>query len=278
MCMNPEFLREGSALSDFLHPDRIVIGEIDKKSGDVLEDLYGEIDAPIMRTGLRTAEMIKYASNAFLAAKISFINEVGNLCKKMGIDVYEVARGMGYDKRISPYFLNAGCGYGGSCFPKDVSALYSLFKIENVKSNILEAVQKTNASQKKRIIEILEGKMNVQGKKIAILGLAFKEGSDDIRDSVAVDVIADLARMKAQIFAYDPMAVKNMKKLFPNITYCETISEALENADACLVLTAWKEFSDLTDEDFLPMHSRIIIEGRRILDRAQVSSFEGVCW
>ncbi len=277
MCMNPEFLREGSALQDFLNPDRIVVGEFDKKSGDVLEKLYSDFNAPMIRTSLATAEMIKYASNAFLATKISFINDIGNLCKKIGIDVNEVARGMGYDKRISPFFLDAGCGYGGSCFPKDVSALQSLFARENVRSYVIDAVQKTNAEQKRKIVAMLASKMDLAGKKIAILGLSFKSNSDDVRDSVAIDVIRDLLRHNAHVFAYDPLASENMKKIFPAINYV-SITQALENADACLILTACSEFSDLTDEDFSSMKGKIIIEGRRILDRALVSSFEGVCW
>lgn len=278
LAMSPEFLREGFAVQDFLSPDRIVIGELDKRSGDALEKLYTDFNAPIMRTSLKTAEMIKYASNAFLATKVTFINELGNLCKKLGIDVYEVARGMGYDKRISPHFLNAGCGFGGSCFPKDVSALVSLFKKEHENSDVLDAVLKSNTAQKKKIVEILKNKIDPAGKKIAVLGLAFKENTDDVRDSVAIDVIKELKKHSANVYAYDPMANGNMKKIFPDITYADTPAEALKDADACLIMAAWGEFAELADSDFAVMNNKIIIEGRKILDRTQVSGIEGVCW
>ncbi len=278
LAMSPEFLREGFALQDFLSPDRIIIGEFDVESGSVLERLYSDFNAPIMRTSLKAAEMIKYASNAFLATKITFINELGNLCKKLGIDIYEVARGMGYDRRISPYFLQAGCGFGGSCFPKDVSVLASLFGGENVKSLLLDAVLQANAGQKKKVVELLRSKTDLPGKKIAVLGLAFKENTDDVRDSVAIGVIKELQKLGANVYAYDPLANGNMKKIFPDVHYASSASEALKDADACLVLTAWPEFSELTDGDFAAMCDKIIIEGRRILDKTQVSSFEGICW
>ncbi len=278
IAMNPEFLREGFALHDFMNPDRIVIGEFDKRSGDVIENLYADFGAPVMRTSLKTAAMIKYASNAFLATKVTFINELGNLCKKLGIDIYEVARGMGYDKRISPYFLNAGCGFGGSCFPKDISALTSLFREKNEPSYVLDAVMKANEIQKRKIIEILKTKINPAGKKIALLGLAFKENTGDVRDSIAIDTIRELRQLNAIIYAYDPLANENMKKIFPTVKYVSSIKEALEGADACLILTAWEEFSELADSDFSSMKNKIIIEGRCILDKAQVSGSEGVCW
>ncbi len=278
VAMNPEFLREGFALHDFLKPDRIVIGELDRRSGDVVESLYRNFGAPIMRTSLRTAEMVKYASNAFLATKVTFANELGNLCKKLGIDIYEVARGMGYDKRISPHFLNAGCGFGGSCFPKDVSALLSMFGEHSVDSHLINAVMKTNETQKKKMVEILGSKIDPRGKKIAVLGLAFKGNTDDIRDSVAIDVIAELRRQGASIYAYDPMAAENMKKLFPDIIYVTSSKDAIDGAEACLIMTDWEEFSELTDKDFSVMKNKLVIEGRRVLDRTQVTSFEGVCW
>ena len=276
--MNPEFLREGVALHDFLNPDRIVIGEIDKKSGDILENLYSSFECPLIRTSLKTAEMIKYASNAFLATKITFMNELGNLCKKIGIDVYEVARGMGYDKRISPHFLNAGSGFGGSCFPKDVSALVSLFHTEKEGSKVLDAVLSANSLQKKRVVHMLRAKMDLKGKKVAVLGLAFKEGTEDVRDSVSIDVIKELQESGAHVYAYDPLANASMKKIFPLVGYVDSPKKALENADACLIMTAWPEFSELSDSDFSVMKNKIIIEGRKILDRSIVSSFEGVSW
>ncbi len=279
VCVNPEFLREGSALQDFLSPDRTVIGEFDKKSGDALEALYRPLKSPAVRTSLKTAEMIKYASNAFLATKISFINEVGNMCKKLGIDVYDVAKGMGYDPRIGERFLNAGCGFGGSCFPKDLSALAKKAEGMGIEPSIIRAVIDVNEKQKTKIVEILKERVkNLEGKKIAILGLAFKADTDDIRDSVSIAVISSLKKSGARISAYDPKAMENMKKIFPSVEYTSSEREALKNADACLILTDWAEFDDLTDDDFSLMKNKTIIEGRRVLNKTKVSNVEGVCW
>lgn len=277
-CMNPEFLREGFALEDFLNPDRIVIGEHDKKSGDILEELYKNFDAPILRMNIKTAELVKHASNAFLATKISFINEIGNICKKFDIDVYDVAKVMGYDKRISPHFLNAGVGFGGSCLPKDVAAIKNKANEMNENANLLESVIAINKKQKLKIVDLLKEKTELKGKKIAILGLAFKPGTDDVRDSVSIDVIRKLQEENADVHAYDPKATANMQKIFPNINYTDNIHEALENADACLILTDWDEFKSLTDNDFSKMNQKIIIEGRRTLDKEKVKDFEGLCW
>jgi len=276
ICMNPEFLREGKAISDFINPDRIVIGEYDKKTGDILEKLYKDFDSPIIRTSLKTAEMIKYASNAFLATKISFINEIGNICKKLGIDTNEVAKAMGLDKRISPHFLESGIGFGGSCFPKDVSALINKAKKINYESKLLETVIDINRNQPEKIVEILLKKMDIKGKKIAVLGLAFKPKTDDIRDSPAISVINSLMNKGAKIYAYDPKAELNAKKIIPDINYCKSIGEALDNSDACLILTDWPEFKSLSDKDFSRMNKKIIIEGRKVLEN--VDNFEGVCW
>ncbi|MEM7819779.1 MAG: UDP-glucose/GDP-mannose dehydrogenase family protein [Candidatus Aenigmatarchaeota archaeon] len=279
VCMNPEFLREGFALEDFLNPDRIVIGEYDKKSGDILERLYKDFKAPIIRINLRTAEMVKYASNAFLATKISFINEIGNICKKLNIDTYDVAKAMGYDKRIAPYFLNAGIGFGGSCFPKDISALINKAKDLKYEMKILNSVLDVNRKQRLLIIELLKNKIkNFKNKKIAILGLAFKAGTDDVRDSASIDIIKKLLNEKANIYAFDPKAINNMKKIIPNIKYTKNIYDALKNADACLILTDWDEFKMLTDKDFSVMKNKIIIEGRKTLDKNKVKHFEGICW
>jgi UDPglucose 6-dehydrogenase len=278
VCMNPEFLREGFALEDFLNPDRIVIGEYDKKSGNVLEKLYKNFNTPIVRCNLKTAEMIKYASNAFLATKISFINEIGNLCKKLGIDAYDVAKAMGYDKRIAPYFLNAGVGFGGSCFPKDVSAIIAKANEMKVDAKILKSVMDVNKRQRLRIVKMLKEKLNINGKKIAILGLSFKAGTDDVRDSVAIDIIKELLRNGAIVHAYDPKAMGNMKKMIQKANYEKSVKDCLNNADACLILTDWDEFRLLTDKDFNKMKNKIIIEGRKTLDKNKVKGFEGVCW
>ena len=278
VAVNPEFLREGTALEDFLHPNRIVIGEYDKLSGDVLEKLYRNFNAPILRTSLRTAEMIKYASNAFLASKISFINDIGNYCKRLGIDVYDVAEGIGYDRRIGRAFLNSGIGFGGSCLPKDAEALAMSAKKFGHRLHIIESVIKLNEKQPLRIVDILEKKTKIKGKKIAILGLAFKSGTDDIRDAPSIKIIRALLKKGATIVAYDPKAIGNMKNVFRNINYASDAKSAIKNSDACLLLTEWPEFKKLSDKDFSKMRKKIIIEGRRILDRRKIKSIEGVCW
>ncbi|MBI3190342.1 UDP-glucose/GDP-mannose dehydrogenase family protein [archaeon] len=279
VCVNPEFLSEGTALTDFINPDRIVIGENDKKSGDILESLYKDFSAPIVRTDMKTAEMIKYASNTFLAAKVTMINEIGNICKKLGIDVYDVAKGIGYDKRIGNRFLNAGIGFGGSCFSKDVQALCRSAKQMGYDARILDCILDLNKNQRMRIIELLKLKLpGLHGKHVAVLGLAFKANTDDIRDSPAIDIVSELIKEGCKVSAYDPKAAKNFEKLFPGIKYAKNMKEAVENADACLILTDWSEFMSITDEDFSAMNNKIIIEGRRVLDKSRVKNFEGVCW
>jgi len=279
VCVNPEFLREGKAMEDFLNPDRIVIGELDKKSGDMLERLYKNFDSKILRTDLKTAEMIKYASNAFLAMKISFSNEIGNVCKRLGIDVYDVMKGVGMDRRISPHFLRAGAGYGGSCFPKDVDALIQKARDLRYEPRLLEEVQNLNKRQKTGIVDHLERKMgNLEGKNICVLGLAFKPDTDDIRGASSIEILSKLLEKGAKIRAYDPKAKENVRKLFPNINYAGDMKEAIKGSDACLIVTEWEEFRKLEDKDFKKMKNRIIIEGRKILDRNKVSNFEGICW
>lgn len=275
----PEFLREGSALKDVLEPDRIVIGELDKRSGDVLEKLHSEFDAPIIRTKLKVAELVKYASNAFLATKVSFSNEIGNIAKKLGVDVYEVMKGVGLDKRISPHFLRAGIGFGGSCFPKDVRALVHKSGILGYEARLLDEIIKLNQRQPHRLVDLLRKRTgSLKGKEIAVLGLAFKPETDDVREAPAIQVVSELLRYGARVRAYDPKASKNFKKIFPKIIYCSSPQEALKRADACLVLTEWPEFRELTNEDFSEMRDRIIIEGRKALNPNKVLGFEGICW
>lgn len=276
-CMNPEFLREGKALDDFLKPDRVVVGELDKRSGDVLEEIYNSFGAPILRTTLGTAEMIKYASNSLLATKISFSNEIGNICKKLGIDTYDVMKGVGLDHRISPKFLEAGIGWGGSCFPKDVSALKSLGEDSGSDVSLLSSVIDVNKRQKLKIVKQLEGKIgSLQGKTIGLLGLAFKGGTDDIREAPSLEIIKALLGKGAVVKAYDPQAAENVRKLFTDITYAENPQKAVEAADACLILTDWDEFRGLKDGDFAGMKQKLILEGRKVL--TGVSGVEGVCW
>ncbi len=270
ICMNPEFLREGKAVHDFFHPERIVIGENDKKSGDVLFSLYKDFSCPILRVDLRTAEMIKYASNAFLAAKVSFMNEIGNICKNLDIDVYKVAEGMGLDSRISPKFLEAGCGFGGSCFPKDLRAFIAQAGEQGYTPFLLESVLKINESQPLKMVELLKKRMNLKNKKIGVLGLAFKPGTDDVRESPALKIIQMLLEEKCEVYAYDPEAIKNMKKVFPTVTYLSG-QEVISQTEAVLIVTGWEEFKHLDYKD------RLVIDGRRILQRED-ENYEGLCW
>jgi len=273
--MNPEFLREGLAIEDFMHPDRIVIGSSDAIAGDFFEAIYDGLKAPRIKTSLIVAEMIKYASNAFLATKISFSNEIGNICKLLGIDVYEVMRGVGLDHRITPHFLNAGAGFGGSCFPKDISALIQIAQNAGEDPVLLRSVMEINDQQPLRMIKLLEKKIGpLKGKKIALIGLAFKNGTDDVRDSRAIQIISALMQREAEIRAFDPMANESMRRIFPGIEYCSGPEEALREADGCLIMTEWPEFETL-DHEFDLMNSRVIIEGRRIL---KCRGAEGICW
>ena len=273
--MNPEFLREGLAVNDFMNPDRIVIGSLDKIAGDIFEEIYKDIKSPLIRTSLRSAEMIKYTSNAFLAAKISFSNEIGNICKHLNIDVYEVMKGVGLDHRINPYFLNAGAGFGGSCFPKDVSALIHLAEDIGEDPILLKSVIRINDLQPLRIVELLAKRVgDLKGKRIAVLGLAFKNDTDDARESRAIPIINELKRRGAKVAGYDPKANSSMKSIIPDIEYCESAGDALKMAEGCLIATEWPAFGELKDE-FDLMKSKVIIEGRRILNCRDA---EGLCW
>ena len=277
VAMNPEFLREGKAVHDFMHPDKIVIGAIDRKSGDLISELYRKFECEVIRTNPATAEMIKYANNSLLATKISFANEIGNICKKLGIDTYEVMAAVGKDFRISPRFLNSGAGFGGSCFPKDVKALIGKAKAIGYFPILLESVIAVNEKQPLLMTEILIRKIgNLAGKKIAVLGLAFKNETDDIRESRAIPVIAELLRLGAKISAYDPMAIENMKRVFPTIEYSGKAEDALKGADACLVMTEWDEFRQLESE-FENMKEKIVIDGRRVIEAKNID-YEGLCW
>ena len=279
LCMNPEFLRQGAAIHDTLNPDRIVIGEHDKKSGDVLEtlyrDFYGEEMPPLIRTNLPTAELIKYASNAFLATKISFINTIANICEKTpGIDVTTVAKGIGLDKRIGPSFLNAGIGYGGSCFPKDVKALIVHSKELGYTPKLLEAVENVNKTQPLKVVQFCKELLgNLKGKRIAILGLAFKPDTDDMREARAIPIINQLIKEGANVTAYDPVAMLIAKTIFKNkIQYATSTIECLKNSDCCILVTEWDEFKKLKPEDFTKnMKQPILIDGRRIYNPKEFS-------
>jgi len=279
ICMNPEFLREGTALNDFLEPDRIVIGELDEKSGEQLEKMYSNFNAPIMRTGLKEAELIKYASNSILATKISFINEVGNLCKELGIDVYEVADGVGMDHRVKRDFLDSGAGFGGSCFPKDVRALIKFMEENKVEPRILQSVIDVNVDQKTKLVEQLEQHYpDLTDKKVAVLGLSFKPGTDDIRKSPAIPIIQELKDKGAKVKAYDPKAIENMKQKHPDIQYTSNYKKALENTDAGLIITDWPEFNSISRKDLKTMKRPLLLEGRRMEYNIKGENREGITW
>jgi len=272
LAMNPEFLREGIAINDFLNPDRIVIGAYDDKSRDILRKLYKDFSCPLVKTSLSAAEMIKYASNCFLATKISFINEIGNMCKKLGVDAYEVADGMGLDKRIDRAFLDSGIGWGGSCFPKDLHALLAWAKKEKEKSKIIEGAIEVNNLQPLKLIELLKKHIpDLKGKTIGVLGLAFKPDTDDIRESRASPIVGKLLKEGAGIKAYDPKAMDNFKELYPQIEYCSSAEEVLKS-DAILITTKWEEFRKLDYK------GRIVIDGRKLKEAENAEIYEGVCW
>ena len=277
--MNPEFLREGKAVYDFQHPDRIVIGGDDPKAQAVIRELYADYACPILMVDTKTAEMIKYVSNSFLATKISFSNEVGNICKGLGIDTYKVMEGVGLDARISPFFLNSGLGFGGSCFPKDVKALIGKASEINYEPILLKTVLKVNDNQPDMLLALLKKHVpDLKGKRIAVLGLAFKNDTDDIRESRAIPLIGSLLSENAIVAAYDPMAAENMKRVFPGIEYDKTADEALKNADACIIATEWGEFKKFNGQ-FGKMKNRVVIDGRKMIDPiGKDIIYEGLCW
>ncbi len=265
---NPEFLREGSAINDFMNPDRVVLGSEDRAAANRLAALYQPLRCTIMITDLRTAEMIKYASNAFLATRISFINEIGNMCEELGADVTEVALGMGYDKRIGHAFLDAGLGWGGSCFPKDVKALEHMAVLHGSQPQLLQAVMEINRNQRRRaVMKLRKALRSLNEKTIGILGLSFKPNTDDIRDSASLEIIHLLMNEGAHIQAYDPQAMENASAVLKKVKLCETPYEVAEKADALLLATEWNEFKQL---DFnaikSQMRSPIILDGRNLWD------------
>src|SRR6202522_3608166 len=247
---NPEFLREGAAIRDFKHPDRIVVGTDDERARKVMSELYRPLylnQAPILYTSRRTAELIKYAANAFLATKITFINEIADLCEKVGADVQEVARGMGLDNRIGAKFLHAGPGFGGSCFPKDTSALLKTAQDNGVALRIVETVSAVNEQRKRamarKVVAALDG--SVRGKAIAVLGLTFKPNTDDTRDSPAIPLITALHDLGAKVRGYDPAGMEQAKPFLPDVHYCNSAYSAAEGADAIVIATEWEQFRAL---------------------------------
>jgi len=249
VAVNPEFLQEGKALHGFFNPDRIIIGEEERRAGDTVEELYEGIPAPVIRMGITTAEMIKFTSNAFLATKISFINDIGNICRRLGIDVYDVVKGVGLDYRIGEHFLSAGIGFGGSCLPKDVRALVHSSKNLGYQPRLLESVLEVNKNQILNMLQMVQEKLgNLKGKTICVLGLAFKPGTDDVRNAPALEIIRLLIEKGASVKAYD----------------------------CVLVLTEWDEFRDES-----LYHGKVVFDGRRVLDPGEAGTFcgyHGICW
>jgi UDPglucose 6-dehydrogenase len=246
---NPEFLREGSAIEDFLRPNRVVIGTNSPQAEAIMKNLYRPlylIETPFIVTDVATAEMIKYASNAFLATKISFINEMANLCEKVGADVHQVAKGMGLDGRIGPKFLHPGPGFGGSCLPKDTLALVQMARQNECELELLNAVIRVNAKQKAVMVQkILQALGGADGKNLAVLGLAFKPNTDDIREAPAIEIIQTLVKAGVKIRAYDPAAMHEARKILKEIRYCEDPYDTAEDADAVVLITEWNEFRNL---------------------------------
>ncbi|MBI3812239.1 MAG: UDP-glucose/GDP-mannose dehydrogenase family protein [Nitrospirae bacterium] len=273
---NPEFLREGSAIEDFLRPNRVVIGANSQQAVAILKDLYRPlylIETPFIVTDVATAELIKYASNGFLATKISFINEMANLCEKVGADIHLVAKGMGLDGRIGPKFLHPGPGYGGSCFPKDTVALVQIAKENGCDLELLSAVIRVNTKQRSVMVEkIQQALAGLEGKTIGVLGLAFKPNTDDIRESPAIEIIQTLMKSGAKIRTYDPAAMSEARKILMDVTYCKDAYDTVRDADAVVLLTEWNEFRNL-DMDRLRQSLRqpIFIDLRNVYNEQRMS-------
>ena len=268
---NPEFLREGSAVKDFLWPDRVVIGASSIKAFNIMKEVYRPLyvnEKPILHTNVATAEMIKYAANAFLALKISYINEVANLCEAVGADVHLVAKAMGQDGRISPKFLHPGPGFGGSCFPKDTHAIAALSRKKGVPMNTIDAAIITNNDQKKRMTQKLKNLVggDFSNKTFGVLGLAFKPNTDDVRESSSIEMIQSIMDGGGEVRAYDPIANKSMKENFPDLNYCDSWEETCEDVDAMVIMTDWNEFRGMSLEKLKTiMKSPIILDTRNIL-------------
>jgi UDPglucose 6-dehydrogenase len=278
----PEFLKEGSAVHDFLHPDRVVVGDDGGSAGDAVVELYAPLQAPLVRTDIASAEMVKLASNAFLSTKISFINEIANVCEETGADVVEVARGMGLDQRIGPKFLQAGIGFGGSCFPKDVDALKQLAGNSGYHFQLLTAVVEVNELQKRRVIGKLQKHLGgLVGKRVALFGLAFKPHTDDMREASSLVLSARLNADGALVAAYDPVAADQARTLVSGIDFATSPLEAASGADAVVLVTEWPEFLELDWRLVAErMRGKVVIDGRNALDpdavRAAGLVYEGI--
>ncbi len=277
---NPEFLSEGTAVRDFMSPDRIVIGAFDHADGDRVEELHASIDAPVVRSDVASAEMIKLAANAFLMTRISFINEIANVCELVGADVQEVARGVGLDHRLGPHFLRAGIGYGGSCFPKDASALKQLASNSGYHFQLLSAVIEVNELQKRRVVAKLQKHLGkLRGKRVALLGLSFKPHTDDMREAPSIVLASRLLAEGAEVRGWDPVAKPG--SLMNGVEIRESVVDAVTDADAAVIVTEWDELRELPREEIrAAMRSPLIVDGRNILDPDAVReagfAYEGI--
>ena len=276
---NPEFLREGSAVKDFLWPDRVVIGASSIKAFNIMKEVYRPLyvnEKPILHTNVATAEMIKYAANAFLALKISYINEVANLCEAVGADVHLVAKGMGQDGRISPKFLHPGPGFGGSCFPKDTQAFATLSREKGVPMNTIDAAITTNNIQKTRMVEKLNNLIggDFSGKTIGVLGLAFKPSTDDVRESSSIEMIQSILDGGGKVNAYDPIANKSMQNIFPDLNYLHSWEETCDGVDAMVIMTDWNEFRGMNLKKLKKvMKTPLVLDTRNILSMDKLSEY-----
>ncbi|MEA2215187.1 MAG: UDPglucose 6-dehydrogenase [Solirubrobacteraceae bacterium] len=278
----PEFLKEGSAVKDFLHPDRVVVGDAGGWAGDAVAELYAPLQAPLVRTDIASAEMVKLASNAFLATKISFINEIANVCEETGADVVEVARGMGLDDRIGAKFLQAGIGFGGSCFPKDVDALKQLAGNSGYHFQLLTSVIEVNDLQKRRVMRKLQHHLgSLAGKRVALLGMAFKPNTDDMREASSLVLCARLQADGARVAAYDPVAEEQARALVSNVDFADSALGALAGADAAVLVTEWQDLLELDWAEVAEaMSGTLVVDGRNALDpaalRAAGLTYEGI--
>ena len=269
---NPEFLREGSAVKDFMEPDRIVIGVENEKSEKIMREIYAPLNARIVVTDINSAEIIKHASNSFLALKISYINAIATVCEIAGADVEKVSAGMGLDERIGASFLKAGAGYGGSCFPKDVSAFIDIAAELGYDFDLLKVVERINRDQRERVVKKLRDVLWIlNNKTIGVLGLSFKPDTDDIREAPSIYIIKELQKEGVKIRACDPTAVENARRVLKDVTYCKDAYEAADGSDALMILTEWKEFRELDMSEIKKrMNSPVIVDGRNVYDPAKL--------
>jgi len=278
LCMTPEFLRQGSAIHDTMHPDRVIIGERDSRAGGLLHELlanFHDPDTPILRMSLASAEMVKYASNAFLAVKISFANELANVCENLhGVDVTEIMAGVGLDHRIGPFFLDAGAGFGGSCLPKDVKALISFARSGGYRTSLLTSVLEINVAQARHVADLVLAELpDVDKSKIALLGLSFKPDTDDIREAPALKIARTLMSKGATVCAYDPVVKKISLPGYEALQYAQSIEDCLKEAQCCIVATEWEPFRSLKPEDFIKhMSNPVVVDARRVYNAGEFSA------